>query len=457
MNKIKDYLYVFQLEEYDIFHFKRWVKINTNLDNLSKKKQLKWTLKVKLLYAISLVIDFITFHKIPEKSIIYANYFILIPEYVLKELIIISAKIKILTRKDLLVIGVTGSFGKTSVKEILAYFLSSKYKILKTPESYNTTLGVSRVILKELKREHQIFIVEMGAYKKNDINKLCNIVKPKIGIITAIGKQHLERFENEKNILETKFELASSLPKEGVLFLNGNDEKIVSYAKKYSNIKIKYFGLDKKNSNKELVILDTYASEIKISNNNISFILHSGGEERKIITNLFGKHNVFNITASSSVANHLGIDLEKISELSPTIPSIPHRMQIIPGANNTTVIDDSFNANPQSVKAALSVLSEFPSDLKIIITPGIVELGKDQVRENKIMGEEMAKIANYIIVVGETNKEALVFGMQTGKEKNPDVRFYEVKNLNEAMKILPEIVLPGSVILFENDLPDQYS
>lgn len=452
MNKIKDYLYIFQLEGYDKDRFLNWLSKNKNAKIIQEKKKIEWTSKAKILYGLSFVINFLIFGNNPARSIILSNRIFTIPESLIKNLIIFLAKNKIKKYPNLIVIGITGSYGKTSVKEILSHFLSVKYKVLKTPESYNTPLGVSRIILNSLKRKHQIFIVEMGAYQKNDINILCDIVKPKYGIITAIGKQHLERFGNEENVLKTKFELVSSLSSGGAAFLNGNDKKIVEEAKKHSNCKIYFFGIIDKKSEKNPRKFYLAASNIETTSSGTVFDLYPINNNRGVVrisTPLLGKHNVVNIAAAGAVAYYLGISLEEISKLCSTLSSIPHRLQIIPGANNTTIIDDSFNANPDSVKAALEVLKDFPSDCKIIITPGLIELGDEQYEENETMGEEMAKVADYIIVVGETNRKALAMGMKK-------VKSMIVNKLDEAIKKLPDIIVTGAVILFENDLPDQY-
>lgn len=456
---LKKLLYIFQLEGYDVSRFRKWLAENKEQEIVESKQKIKWTVKAKTLYVLSSIFNILTFGKLTSQSLILSHLLLQLTEKLTKYFIITKAKNKIGRRKDLIIIGVTGSYGKTSVKEILAHILSVKYKVLKTPDSYNTPLGISKIINQELKSEHQVFVVEMGAHQKGNIKALSDLVKPQIGIITSIGKQHLERFGSEEKIEETKFELIDSLPENGKAFLNVNDPKIFKRSKKYASEKIIFYGIcdnciickdnQINNCNNKLKV-----SGIKTTPNGTEFsVITENKETRSIMTPLLGKHNVRNIMAGVNIARYLDIPYGDIEKQCLTLLPIPHRLQLIKGANNTTIIDDAFNANPDSARAALEVLSDFPVARKIIITPGLVELGEKQEEENRILGKEMAGVADYIIIVGETNKNALQEGVNSEKLI---VNSFFVKNLSEATEKLQEIVIPGSVILFENDLPDQY-
>lgn len=469
--KLKKLLYIFQLEGYEVDRFRKWLGENKETEIVESKQKIKWTIKAKALYLLSFFSNLLTLGKLTSQTIIFSYQLLLLAERLTKYIIILGAKCKISKRKDLIIIGITGSYGKTSVKEILAHILSAKYIVLKTPDSYNTPLGISKIINQKLRREHQVFVVEMGAHQKGDIKALCDLVKPQVGIITSIGKQHLERFGNEENIEDAKFEILDCLPVNGKAFLNINDPKIFNKAKKYPQDKINYFGICENCVLCESDFLNKCNSALKVadikmtSQGTVFSIITEKGEVRNITTPLLGKHNVRNIMAGVNVARYLDIPYEEIERKCLTLEPIPHRLHLIKGANETTIIDDAFNANPDSARAALEVLSDFPAVRKIIITPGLVELGKKQKEENRIFGQEMAEIADYVVVVGETNRKAILTGLSSIQHptrfdrkdrRASNIQQIAVKNLNEAMERLKEIVVPGSLILFENDLPDQY-
>lgn len=269
--------------------------------------------------------------------------------------------------KKLIKIGITGSYGKTSTKFILKTILSEKYNVLATPESYNTTMGNVKVIREMLKPEHEVFISEMGARYRYDINEICEFVKPQIGIITSIGPQHLESFKNIDNIIDTKSELLHALPSDGVVFLPNDDSHCLRLYNKEKRKKYIY-GLKDKHA-------DVYAKDISISENGCSFTAVTKNGEIKCISKLLGEHNVQNILGAISIAIHLGLTNEQIENGVKKIEPIPHRLQIISNSNGVTVIDDAFNSNPLGSKEALDILKKFEGR-KIIITPGMVELRK---------------------------------------------------------------------------------
>lgn len=231
-------------------------------------------------------------------------------EYRVRKWYINDAKKILKSMPNLTIIGVTGSYGKTSVKNFLDKTLSSKYEVLITPKNYNTTMGVVKTIRENLKPTHQIFVCEMGATKLGDIKEICDLVNPKIGVITSIGPQHLESFKSIENVIKTKFELADSVKaNNGVVFLNYNNEYI---AKQNPDMKVIKYGVENKD-------LDYNAYNLMSSSNGLTFKLLDKDNDNKEIefkTKLIGKHNIINITAAIAVANYLGINIEK------TVPKI---------------------------------------------------------------------------------------------------------------------------------------
>jgi UDP-N-acetylmuramoyl-tripeptide--D-alanyl-D-alanine ligase len=361
---------------------------------------------------------------------------------------IFLAKLKLKKKayKNLIKIGVTGSYGKTSTKFILETILKEKYNVLATPESYNTTMGNVKVVRNMLKPEHEVFISEMGARYKKDIWEICDIVNPKYAIITSIGPQHLETFKNIDNIVKTKAEILDSLPSDGVAFLSKDNEHCKKLFGKEKREKYSYSMKDKK--------ADVYAKDIILDENGSNFTAVTPIGELKCSTILLGEHNIGNILGCIAIAIKLGLSKEQIEAGVKKIEPIPHRLQMLNSGNGTIVIDDAFNSNPVGAKMAIDVLGKFKGR-KIVITPGMVELGTEEKNENKKFGKHMASVVDIAILVGNKRSEPIVEGLREGKFDEQNI--YVVADLNAATAKLAELSKIGDVILFENDLPDSYN
>lgn len=390
-------------------------------------------------------------------------------ETIINDHYISSARWKIIRPKygHLIRIGITGSYGKTSTKFILKTILSEKYNVLATPESYNTTMGNVKIIRKELKPEHEVFISEMGARYKGDIKKICDFVYPQIGIITSIGPQHLESFKTIERVADTKAELLRALPiagqlnlanmygklskkrvvDEGVIFLPSDGGHCSELFKNETKHKKISYGVNDKNAN-------VYAKNIKMSSKGCEFTAVTQKGEIRCVSKLLGEHNIQNILGVIAIASYLGLSNEQIARGVSKIEPVEHRLQILPSTNGTIVIDDAFNSNPVGSKAALDVLKSFDGR-KIIITPGMVELGEKEKEFNKEFGRHMAKCIDIAILVGIKRSKPIEEGLvEAGFDK---MNIYVVSNLNEATKKLAELTRVGDVVLFENDLPDNYN
>lgn len=381
-------------------------------------------------------------------NMIFANVLAYPTEQNINSFYINSAKRKLRKKeyRDLIRIGITGSYGKTSTKFILATILSEKFNVLATPESYNTTMGNVRVIREKLKPEHEVFISEMGARRRGDIAEICDFVRPQIGIITSIGPQHLETFKTIEKVALTKAELINSLDSNGVVFLPIDNEQC---SKLYVNEKRKKYSYSLNNK-----VSDVYAKEIELNENGSTFIAATPIGDIKCTTKLLGEHNIENILGCIAIAIHLGLSKEQIEAGIRKVEPVAHRLQILNNGNGTIVIDDAFNSNPVGSKMALDVLAKFKGR-KIVITPGMVELGAKEYTENKNFGRHMAKTVDIAILVGMKRSEPIVEGLREGKFNDQNV--YVVPDLNAASKKLSEISQIGDVILFENDLPDNYN
>jgi len=348
------------------------------------------------------------------------------------------------------VIGITGSFGKTSTKEILAHILEGYKSVLATPKSYNTLMGVTKVINTSLQKGHEIFIVEMGAYRSGEIEDICKLVNPSVGIITAVGYQHLERFKTIENIAKAKFELMASLPKSGLAVFSADDaytNNFINQLSSQSHVLIST--LDHPNA--QLV-----ASNIKARENGIEFLVENKkiGERALFNTELLGYHNVQNILFASAVALSLGLGLRAISDRVKSLRPVTHRLQLIELPNGVNIIDDAYNSNPVGAKSALDALGLF-AGRKILITPGLVELAEMQETENFKLGQYASKICDFVVLVDEKQTLSIYNGLVENKFEAQKVK--TVSSIKEGIEFVNSIVHSGDTVLYLNDLPDVYS
>ncbi len=354
------------------------------------------------------------------------------------------AKKKLKENTNLKVIGITGSYGKTSTKYIVGTILAQKYNTLITPESYNTTMGVVRTINEKLNNTHQIFVCEMGAKCIGDIKEICDLVKPKYGILTAIGPQHLETFKTIENVQKTKMELIDSLPQDGKAFVNFEDENVKKINFKENTIK---FGLDNN--------CDYYASNIEIDEFGSTFDINlKNGKVVTVKTKLLGIYNIANIVGAVAICYELGLTEEEIITGIRFLKPVTHRLELKRNPNGSIIIDDAYNSNIKGAKMALEVLANFKNRKRILITPGIVDLGEKSEEYNKNLGKQAAQSSDYIILVGEKQAEPILKGIE--EENYNKNNIYVAKNLNDAIYKMNSIIDESSVVLFENDLPDNY-
>lgn len=346
---------------------------------------------------------------------------------------------------DLKIIGVTGSYGKTSVKYYLSALLSTQYNVLHTPGNYNTTLGVVRTVRENMKPFHEIFICEMGAREVGDIREICDLVHPDYGIITSIGPQHLQSFHTLENIVSTKFELADSIPPSGKVFLNYDNEYIRN-AKTGKNI-VSY-GITADNA-------DFRAYDISVSPKGSFFKMKDEtGKAYEFHTKLVGSHNVQNIAGAIAVAHTLGIPMEKLLYPVKQLESVPHRLQLVKQGDRI-LIDDAYNSNKNGFEAALDTLAMF-RELRILMTPGMVELGEKQYDENKEVGVYAADKCDYAVLVGKEQTKPIQDGLL--EAGFPAGKMILVDSLQEAFQMVNAIPNEKQkVILIENDLPDNYA
>ena len=348
---------------------------------------------------------------------------------------------------DLRIIGITGSYGKTSTKHFLYRILSEHFDTLMTPGSFNTTMGVIRTVREYLKPYNEVFIVEMGAKQTGDIKEICDLVNPEIGIVTAVGPQHLESFKTIDNVCATKFELVDALPSDGLAVINDDFEP--SARRKVDNVKAQRYAI------KNTENADYKVTDIKYTPSGTEFTLLSPeGMATVFTTPLLGEGNISNLAASIVVARSLGVPEDKIRYAVSRMEQVEHRLSVKHTAGGVTILDDAFNSNPSGSAMALDVLSRMTGGRRIIVTPGMVELGEQQFELNRKFGEQIAKSADFVIVVNAYNREAICAGLADGGMDEKAIR--TVDTFTQAQEILATYLQRGDTVLYENDLPDTF-
>jgi UDP-N-acetylmuramoyl-tripeptide--D-alanyl-D-alanine ligase len=371
--------------------------------------------------------------------------------FLLRNFFIKKAKRKREKFKDLLVIGICGSYGKTSTKEFLATILEGKFpgKVLKTKEHQNSEVGISQCILNDLKKEHQIFIVEMGAYNKGGIKLLCDIAKPKIGIITGVNEQHLATFGTMENLISAEGgkELIESLPEDGLVIFNGENEilrKIYQETKKKKRI----VGISKKD-------FDLWAANIKVKKEVLFFqTFTKEGEIGNFNLNLIGAQNIQNLLLAICAAKELGMEMAEISKAAKKIKQEQSGVKLIKTKDGLNIIDATYSANPDSVISHLEYLKVWPGK-RAIIMPCLIELGPASKEIHKKIGEKIAEVCDLAIIVTKDRFKEIKEGAENKAIflENPKEIFEKIKDFsgNDDV-ILLEGRIPKEIkeILFKN-------
>ena len=355
-----------------------------------------------------------------------------------------SAKGK-LSRLAPVVVGVTGSFGKTSTKFAIQQLLGAPGEVLATPGSFNTPLGVSRTINEQLEAAHRFFVVEMGARQRGDIAEISDMVHPKVGVLTAIGPAHLESFGSLENIRRGKYEIVEKLSSDGVAVMNSDDPEVRTLAATTEHVPVVRYGID------ESAAPDVTARDLLVVEDGTACTIvdNRSGAQISVRLGLLGRHAIGHALAGVAVALALGRDLMDLKCPLEAMEPVEHRLQVIKGAGGVTVIDDAYNSNPAGAAAALEVLEKMPARRKVVITPGMVELGPLADEANAELGAHCARVADVAIFVASLNRAALVRGAEGGRAE-----VITVDSLGEATEKLKGLVGAGDVVLFENDLPD---
>lgn len=379
--------------------------------------------------------------------VLVANYLLKPVEKAINNRYYNDAKRILASMPDMKIIGVTGSYGKTSTKHYLSRILSEKYSVLMTPGSFNTPMGVVRTVREMLKPYNDVFIVEMGAKNIGDIKEICDLVHPLYGIITAVGEQHLESFKSIENVQRTKFELVDALPKNGYAVLNNDFEYV-------SNRAVENVAVSRYSTHEDAAGCDYVATDIKYTRHGTTFKIKGHGKELELSTRLVGEFNVSNLLAAVIMAMKLGVPDKKIQYAVSKIEQVEHRLNVKRTPGGITIIDDAFNSNPDGSRMALDVLAGMSGGQRIVITPGMIELGAKQEYYNELFGEHIAESCDVAIVVGSYNKESILKGIS--RKTASETKVVTASTFAEAQAKMLEMAKSGDTVLYENDLPDTF-
>lgn len=348
------------------------------------------------------------------------------------------------------VIGVTGSYGKTTTKDFIAYLLSQKYKVAKTEGSENTEFGIARKTYKNVSPSIKFFVVEMGAYKRGEITKLADIVKPSIGIITGIEPQHLSLFGKIGNIMKAKFELVESLPENGVAIFNLSNKfcrKLAKTAKK-SKVNLKVLGYYVKDKvDKAYDGADIVAEVSDVNYEKVSFRLQYKNETKKFSVRLPGVHFVENLACAILVAKLFGLTWSEIEKACQNVAVPQSTMNVYKLKSGSVIIDDTHNSTPLAFESAVKYLSYFRKRKKYVVTSGIIELGDMSDLIHRKLGRLMSKTVDKIFLTNPDFYPSIKAGLEKKDKK------LVLVGEDSALEMYNIIESGGAVILLEGRLP----
>ncbi len=454
-------LQIIQQEGYSPSRFLTWWKSHPLVFSVSTKKPLVFTQKAKILTSLSLlvfsllVLSFILL-KAYFLSIFVLSLFLFSPfiflfialllmqpyEKINRFLTVKRIRQQILTHPHLTTIGITGSFGKTSVKDFLFHLISQEKSTLKTPESYNTVFGISKVVDFELLPKTQIFICEMGAYCRGEVAELCHMVPPDYAILTAIGTQHLERFKSIENTILAKFEIIDNCPNKSHCLANLDNPHIAKQLKLSQYHSVKTYSLINPAA-------DFFVSTYLFGPSGISFTLKHKDKSYPFSSHLFGTSNLQNLVASISLSLLLKVTPQTIQNRLDSLQPSPHRLEL-KKIGQATLIDDAYSSNETGFTHIISDLSKLTGK-KVLITPGIVELGIATASTHQKLGKLASSVFDEVILVGKSDRTE---NFHKGLRAGPVVSY--IDNATNLWPIIDKLATKFDWILLEHDLPDNF-
>lgn len=479
-NIFKYQLYILQAEEYDLDRYLQTLSNRGLFNNTSLRKQPVFTKKFIVLFLLGHI--FLAFDSILLAAAItyffklslavfviaaivfaftlsylsfvyiYLAALLLKPfENIAKNRIVSRAKKKVQSLDKLKIVGVTGSYGKTSMKDTVATILSEKYKVVKTEGNNNTPIGISRTILNKVDSSTEVFVVEMGEYVKGDVKSLCEIAPPDFSIITGINEAHLERYGSMDDAISTKFEIIEYSKPNATSLLNADDELILENFEKYTkNKNVKFFGFN----NKSEVKISTVEIKDDLSGSQAK-LQYDDSEIELAITPIADYYYVY-LAAALIVATDLGMNLNEFRFAARKIEPAEHRLEVKKLSNGGTVIDDSYNGNSDGVKYGIQLLSRISGfKTKIYATPGLAETGYLKQELHEEIAEFLFKASfDKIYLIKNSASEIIKSKLKDLGYDMKKVRMFE--NSNESWKQIYSSLESGDLLMIQNDLADIY-
>jgi UDP-N-acetylmuramoyl-tripeptide--D-alanyl-D-alanine ligase len=471
-------LYLLQLENY---HLGRYLRLAARrmFSPLAPRRALVWTPKLRAVFVGGLLLQAVAAVLIvwalpPAGAVLgiflalviflfllilhFAFLALAVPllwpiDWILKERILGRARARLAARPDLIVVGVTGSYGKTSMKEAIAAALAERFVVLRTPENINTPVGVARLILRSLTPGTEALIVEMGAYRRGDIKKLCQLTPPDVAVLTGINESHLERFGTLEATAAAKFEIADHAKPGAAVVLNADSELVrTHYARHCGNRKPIFYTA----AVHPLAAYAVAKKKIRDDGLGLSFSLTVNGEEKYALSvPLLGEYAVGTVMGAVCAAESLGVTPREIVRGLRRLQPIPRRLQPLLGRENILVIDDSYNGSPDGVRETIAVLSRFKGRRKLYLTAGLVEMGRRTAEVHRAIGRQLSEVADMVLLVNTRATSLIAEGLHECGYAPEKIRWFE--SAEEARLALPSILRSGDVIIFQvYDLPENY-
>jgi len=452
---LRNLIYILQSENYDFWRFLSFSYSHPLWWRLEQRQKIVWTAKARSLQSVSGLFFLgtvgVAFYFLGwiKGAVILAFSITALPFFIGAALLFlmpfdqflkwkrVSRAKEILQKSGVRVIGITGSYGKTTTKEILAAILSKHFSVIKTPDNINTDVGIADFIISrsgELTKG-KIFIVEMGAHKRGEIRDICEMVQPEYSILTGINEAHLERFGSLENIISAKFELPMHTEK--LTILNGDDENVKKNYARFVRVK-------------NVCVTEADAQDAVAKENFQGWQFVWQGTHFEIA--LLAKHNITLVLLCATLARELGLSFEMIREAAKDICPVPHRLEPIYNAvTDIMVIDDSYNGNVAGIRSGIELLQR-AKGRKVVLTPGLVELGKESARIHRQIGEWYAKYVDLVLLI----KSPMTPFIEEGLRAHAHTLYTVYNTTEEAHNDLARVLRKGDTIIFQNDLTDNY-
>ena len=476
MRRLFYYFYLLQLENYDIGRFARATMRAMFRIPREVRKKFVWTFKMRMVaFSSALLVALagigawyadaglpIAMHVASETGFAVAAYYLyflfcaaavglLLPfDWMVKTLYVWRARTKLAHMPRVKVVAITGSYGKTTMKELLGTVLQEKYRVVRTKENLNTQLGLARCILHDVKDDTDILIAEMGAYRKGDIRALCRIASPDIGILTGINESHLERFGTMENTVSAKFEIARFSKPTATVVLNADNELIRANSAHHVGARsVLWYGAHQTAT--ERVVNSSFSPETLTTQ---CVIKNRSGKEETFRVASCAPYISSTVAGCVAVARLLALSEAQIASGIAMVKPVPHRLQPMRVPSGALIIDDSYNGNPEGARQAMRFLSQWKQGRRIYVTPGLVELGHKMQEIHQALGRELARSADIVVLIQSPG----AFGLREGlrQEKFPEENLHWFATAQEAHRTVQKMLGQGDCALFQNDLPENY-